>query len=314
MRRYTLPFEGITNVERLSSVPLRRYSVTADILSFRRCARQYGNEAVHGYQPSRTSQFFYGTVIHQVLDRAHSHFHGFIDPATKGQLPTDDNIKTYFADVAQSLRTRGIRGARPQVEEQALRVVQLFNQIEGPEVYPRVIDTEHRMQANEESYVLQGTVDLLVATDDTNRGPDSLEIWDYKSQRRPDASDFRLTDYRFQMMVYGELYRRRHGVLPARAQLYFMNELLAESRSVEDSRRQALFTVEFHEAEVQQALGSFGDSVTSIEECRRADDWPAPEVGRGPGEDTCIICDFRWNCPTVRGDAGLSTRIPLRFP
>jgi len=314
MRRYTQPFAPVRSVKRRSSVPLRLYSVTADILSFRRCARQYGNEAVHGYQASRTSQFFYGTVIHQVLDRAHSHFQGLMDPAAKGELPTDEDIGSYFADVVQSLRTQGIRGARPQVEEQALKVLQLFNQIEGPDLYPRVIDTEHRMQANEESYVLRGTVDLLVAAHGPNRHPTALEIWDYKGQRRPGPKDFRLIDYRFQMLVYSELYRRRHGFLPARAQLYFMNELLADTRPVEESRRQALLTVDVEEAEVELALKSFRASVGSIEECRRADAWPAPDVGRGPGEDTCVICDFRWNCPTVRGDAGLSARIPIRYP
>jgi len=314
MPNYTYPFRGIHHIERTTAVPLRRYSVTADILSFRRCARQYGNEAVHGYQPSRTSQFFYGTVIHQVLDRAHSHFHGLIDASTNGTLPTDADIETYFVDVSQSLRARGIRGARPQVEQQALKVVQLFNQVEGPTVYPRVVDTEHRMQAIEGSFVLHGIVDLLVAATDSDHGPASLEIWDYKSSRRPTGSDFRLTDYRFQMMVYAELYRRRHGVFPVRAQLYFMNELLVQSRSAAANRRHALLTVELSEPDVVEAVRSFTDSVAAIEDCRIADLWPAPDIGRGPGADTCIICDFRWNCPTVRGDSHLSARMPLRFP
>jgi hypothetical protein len=75
-------------------------------------------------------------------------------------LPTDEDIERYYEVVRQSLRTRGVRGARPAVEEQALRVLQLFNSVEGEALYYRVVDTEDRMQADEGTYVLQGTVDL----------------------------------------------------------------------------------------------------------------------------------------------------------
>lgn len=312
--RYAIPFSGIQGAQRGGYTPRRRYSVTADVLSYRRCRRQYGFEAVHGYQPSRTSQVFYGTVIHQVLDRAHAHYHGLIDPDTRNTLPTDDDIERYFEEVRQSLRTRGVRGARVQVEEQALEVLQIFNRIEGPALYPRVVDSEHRMQADEDSYVLHGTVDLLVDLDDPHEEPETLEIWDYKGGKRPKPDDEKFQDYLFQMMVYADLYRRRHSVYPLRAQLYFLNELLDDKRSTERNRREALVTVEFTEVEVERALGEFRRSVSEIEQRRLDDKWEAPLVGHGPGQETCTICDFRWNCPTVRGDAALRAQIPMRYP
>lgn len=314
MSDYTDPFSTLQAVDRAMATPMRRYSVTADVLSFRRCRRQYGFEAVHGYQPSRTSQVYYGTVIHQVLDRAHAHYHGMIDPNTKGQFPADEDIDGYFDEVSQSLKTRGIRGARAAVEEQARNVLKIFNTVEGPTLYPRVVDSEHRMQANETEYVLHGTVDLLVAPGGDDEGPASLEIWDYKGLRRPRDNDPRLVDFRFQMMVYADLYRRRHGVYPARARLYFMNELAVDSRTESANRDAALLTVEFTPSDVAAALESFRQSVRTIEDSRANDNWSAPAVGQGPGEETCSICDFRWNCPTVRNDAVLNRRIPIRHP
>ncbi len=312
--RYSTPFSGIQGASRTAYTPRRRYSVTGDVLSFRRCHRQYGFEAVHGYQPSRTSQVFYGTVIHQVLDRAHAHYHGLIEPGTQGVLPTDEDIERYYEEVRQSLRTRGVRGARPAVEEQALRVLQTFNRVEGETLYPRVVDSEHRMQADEDTYVLHGTVDLLVNADSPSDSPDALEIWDYKGQRRPKPGDNeKLQDYLFQMMVYADLYRRRHGVYPLRAHLYFLNEL-DQDRPMETNREEALLTVEYTQEQVEEALDAFRGSVGDIEASRSEDDWPAPAVGHGPGEETCTICDYRWDCPTVRNDPNLRNKIPIRYP
>jgi hypothetical protein len=315
--RYITPFAAVRGARRTTYVPRRRYSVTADILSFRRCQRQYGFQAIHGYEPSRTSQVFFGTVIHQVLDRAHAYYHGLIDPATRGRLPANNDIEEFYRDVAQSLRTRGIRGATLDVEEHALRIVQRFNEIEGPDLYPRVVDSEHRMQADEDTYVLHGTADLLVAPNDTNRGPETLEIWDYKGTRRPSPRDRNFRDYLFQMQVYADLYRRRHSVYPARAQLYFLNELyqqLDEGKSVADARGASLVSVPIVPEEVEEALGAFRTSVAEIEQRRLADRWEAPAVGDGPGRETCSICDHRWNCLTVRNDPRLNAILPLRYP
>jgi len=306
-------FRNIQGVSRTTFTPRRRYSVTSDILSFRRCSRQYGFEAEHGYEPSRTSQLFYGTIVHQVLDRAHAHYGGLLNPSTRGTLPSDEDIRRYFLQVQASLRARGIRGARSAVEEQALRIIQIFNREEGPDLYPRVVDTEHRMQSDQGDFILHGTVDVLTAPNDTDRGFETLEIWDYKGLKRPRDNDPRLQDLIFQMLVYAGLYFERHGVYPLIANLYFLNEL--EGRGSMNTRRnRALLAVPIQRAQVRRALNEFRRSVREIESCRNNQVWPTPDVGRGPGEETCTACDFRWNCPTVRNDQYLRRRIPLRYP
>lgn len=307
-------FQHIQGISRTTFTPRRRYSVTSDILSFRRCPRQYGFEVEHGYQPSRTSQLFYGTIIHQVLDRAHAHYGGLIDPSTRGAFPSDEDIERYFRQVQASLRARGIRGARVAVEEQALRLVQIFNREEGPTLYPRVVDTEHRMQSDETDFILHGTVDVLAAPDVTDRGFDSLEIWDYKGLKRPQSNDPRLLDFEFQMLVYAALYHRRHGVYPWLANLYFLNELADDSRPMEERRQRALLHVPIDHSRVQSALNNFKMTVDHIEGARANQNWPAPVIGQGPGEETCVACDARWNCPTVRNDPSLNRRIPIRYP
>ena len=113
----------------------RRFSVTADILAFQQCSLQYGAFSARKYEPALVLQLFYGTIIHQVLDRAHAHFRGELG-APGGSLPDDADIESYFGEVENALRARRIR-AGDRVREQALRILKRFNSLEGPSLYPR---------------------------------------------------------------------------------------------------------------------------------------------------------------------------------
>ena len=125
----------------------RRYSVTADILAYQQCSIQYGAFTVRRYEPALVVQLFYGTVIHQVLDRAHAHFRGELG-VPQGTLPTNSDIENYFKEVENALVARRIRAVQ-SVRDQALEILQRFNSLEGPGLYPRIIDTECRLQANQ---------------------------------------------------------------------------------------------------------------------------------------------------------------------
>ena len=293
------------------SVPLkRRYSVTADILSFQHCSRQYGHFAVRGYTPAHSVQIYYGTLIHQVLDRAHAHYAGLRDPKTKDQIPTDQDIEYYFNEVDTALRARGIRSVRAFTHaaerEAALKRLKLFNQIEGPELYPRVRDTEHRLQSDQGDYLLHGTVDVLADAPGFLQGM-RAEIWDYKGANRPKPNSQPYRQYEFQMRVYAELYRERNGDYPERAVLYFLNELDAAEDSLIRPPK-SLIEVPLDPQHIRVALDIFNRTVTDIENCRLKEEWPAPRPGFEPDENTCDICDVRWNCPAQIG------KYPMRYP
>ena len=286
----------------------RRYSVTTDILSFQRCNRQYGQFVVRGYAPAHTVQIYYGTLIHQVLDRAYAHYAGSIDPSTKDQIPTEQDIELYFNEVDTALRIRGIRSVRAYTQaaerDAALRRLKLFNEIEGPELYPRVRDTEHRLQSDRDDYLLHGTVDVLADAPNWLPGM-RAEIWDYKGGHPPpnNSEDFRR--YEFQMLVYAELYRERNGDYPEKAVLYFLGALDA----AKDSRPQdALIEIAIDSQRIQVALDTFNKTVQDIEKCKVEDNWPAPKQGFEPDENTCDICDIRWNCSARIG------KYPMRYP
>ena len=282
----------------------RRYSVTADIVAFQQCSLQYGAFAARRYEPALTVQLFYGTVIHQVLDRAHRHFKGELS-APANTLPTDSDIEGYFVEVESSLKVRGIRAVN-NVRDQALLVLMRFNSLEGPLLYPRIIDTECRFQADKADYILHGNVDVLLVTDD--EGKEGIEIWDYKGASRPSLSSPDYERYMFQMQVYADLYRQKTGVVPEKAVLYFLNEL-APGPPPTVRPVNALLEVTLDPDSVQQALNSFGQTVVEIEAGRASHQWPEP--AEQPSLTTCNACDLRWNCDAA---AKFGRKYPMIHP
>lgn len=279
----------------------RRYSITSDVLAYQLCPQQYAMFRVRKYEASMTNQVFYGTVIHQVLDRAHMHYKGVLDPSKAGTLPSDSDIEQYFDEVNQALKARRI-SAGAGVKQQALEIIKRFNRIEGPTLYPRVKNTECRLQTDKGNYILNGNVDVLATSIDD---PESIEIWDYKGTNRPALGDPRLQQYIYQMQVYAELYRKQTGIMPSKAIIYFLNTL---GGPVEPQRTpgNAVFEVALDPASVDIAMDDFSLTVAKIESSRMTGSWECPH--NQPPQETCNICDKRWNCT----DSGRD--YPIRHP
>lgn len=290
------PYRAIQVPDRTASNVKRRYSVTSHVLAYRRCSRQYGFFGERRYEPALAVQMFYGTVVHQVLDLAHAHYAGLLDPSVRDHIPSDDNIDEYFTEVENGLRARRIYAVR-NVKEHAKKVLKRFNRLEGPALYPRVVDTECRLQADRGTFILHGNVDVLAQTENAahaqNQIPSDMELWDYKGTRKPTITSPDFRNYRFQMLVYAELYRMKTGTLPARGVLYFLSEL-ADDPAPTARPVNAVIDLVFGDEEVREAMEEFGRTVADIEQCRLLRQWPDP--GESPTEETCDACDARWKC------------------
>ena len=283
--------------------PRPRFSLTSDIIGFRKCRRQYGFFGHDGFVPAQAVQIFFGQIIHQVLDRCHRHYSGLFGHP-KGTMPSEADIANYFAEVEQALKAHGVRPASPAVADQAKQVLNTFNRIEGPVLYPRVIDTEYRLESERNNYILRGVVDVLAADQQGE-----AEIWDYKGTDMPPLSSSSLRDYEWQMSVYAELYKVKAGRYPARAVLYFLNELKTKEGDPSLTKRpkRAFHVVDFMRdgmeedgtpTLVKQGLDAFDITAADIMACKHIQQWSAPTGGDTPDEKTCDICDIRWNCKT----------------
>ncbi len=301
--------------EKSETLTKNKYSITSDILSFQLCRRQYGFFGVRGYQPAHVVQFWYGMVVHQVLDKLHLHYQGLLDDSTKGQIPTRKDVDKYFNYVDESLRARGIRAINNNLRQTALSVIKIFNEVEGPKLYPNVIDTECDLQSDQGNFILHGVVDLLKENSEgkNTKNFDKVEVWDYKGSQFPDTSNKygreKLNRYIFQMLVYAYLYKLKKGKYPLKGKLYFMNELFTKE-GLNETPPEAIYEIRFNESNitdrVEQALGNFSDTVAEIESHMEYDSWEAPD--EKPDSETCDICDLRWECSAV------GKRYPMRYP
>lgn len=332
------PFSGLRIPPQGAAPIKRRYSVTADVVAYRRCARQYGAFSVHKYAPAHQTQIYFGTILHQVLDRCHTHYHGIADPATKGTIPdggallSDQDIKSYFGqiqkarqnnnkapdapstilryflEVEEGLRSQGIYAITQDLRVKAVRLLQYFNRLEGNTLYPRVVDTEHRLQADRGDHILHGVVDLLVDSAGGTAAAGAREIWDYKGTSLIGLNRQDRQNYEFQMRVYAYLYQIKHGVLPQRVVLYFLNELDGPTCPVTRPVN-ALLQVSLDPADISVAMQEFAQTVSAIEESRTTGTWEPAKPGQISDAD-CTICDLRWDCPTPNNGAG----VPMRYP
>jgi hypothetical protein len=323
------PYNGVTIKPPKQPLIKRRFSVTQDIVGFRRCGRQYGTFHVHKYAPAYQTQLYFGTILHQVLDRCHSHYHGILDPTTKGQIPdggtilsdTDiltffDDLKdaeetktspppppsdmlSYFIEVEDSLKSQGIRAIDRNLRLKALRILQYFNHLEGPVLYPQVKDTEYRLQADQKSHILHGVVDLLLDSPGSSN-PNDCEIWDYKGTSRINLTQTDRDTYLFQMRVYARLYELKHNVLPRKVVLYFLSELdgaTCPRKRPANALLELTDTNGLSRTEIDAAMTEFDATVQQIEQARQLNVWQAAAPGCISPQD-CAICDLRWDCPT----------------
>lgn len=260
----------------------RPYSITGDILAYRRCKRQYGYFNEHGFTPARATQLFFGRVVHETLDLAHKYYRGELEEGTEGEVPSDEQIEEFFTRVADSLRAQNMEISE-EAEAEALRYVQRFNREEGPRLYQYVDDTEHPLRTDRDDYILEGVVDVLLRDDE------SVEIWDYKAGQRPDESE--LEDYETQLYTYATLYRERNnGELPDRGVIYFLGE---------ETRDEAQFVIDFEGVDIDESLEDFERTVREIKRSRENQDWE--NIEDPPSEQTCQACEIKRNCPAYDG-------------
>jgi superfamily I DNA/RNA helicase len=258
----------------------RRYSITGDVLAYKRCKRQYGYYTDMDFAPNHVTQLFFGRVVHETLDRAHRHYAGELEGVEEETVPSEDDIARYFREVAEALKARNIYPMSSEAEDTALEYIQRFNSREGEALYPRVLDTEHRLESNREEFVLEGVVDVLVGDDEGH------EIWDYKAGQRPEDPD-QLADYRAQLYTYAELYHYNQGRYPERGVIYFLGE---------SDPSTARFELTFDDDDVQDSLADFERTVEQIQRDRESKNWFDIRPEDAPSEGTCAECDVRWNC------------------
>jgi DNA helicase-2/ATP-dependent DNA helicase PcrA len=210
---------------RLAELPLetvkqanlkREYSFTSHITVYENCAEQYRFFRELDFAPVRRNAILFGTLVHQTIEDIHR-------TVLRGEQDrlSEDRIRTWFdtnyALITQRERVYLAPYARNLAVEQVLRY---YNRQNGN--WSHIRQAEVDVSLVKEHYILAGKVDLIAGQHDT------VELVDFKSERKLDVNDLKdrdkLNQYRRQLEVYAHIVEQRTGQKISKTHLYYTSE------------------------------------------------------------------------------------------
>ena len=244
------------------------YSFTSHITVYETCALQYKFYKELEFMPVRANAMLFGTLVHETIEDIHR-----AALRHEEQTITEENVSRWFDSNYVSLtKTEHTYLADPQraaALKQVLRYVESqhgdWSQIQQAEVDVSLVKPD---------YIIDGKIDLIRGEGDT------VEIVDFKSQRKPDMVNDReqLERYRRQLHIYAYLVEQRTGQKVSKMHLYYPGE---------DSGMPTI-TYPYTKTAVEGTLEAFDDTVKRImkKDFHRCAD----------NLKVCNACDFRFYC------------------
>src|SRR5262249_24124511 len=92
-------------------VHIRRYSTTRDILSVKPRGRQYGYFGVRGFSSATNTQRYFGTLVHDVLDRINRDYRAAVP------LPSEADVELLVGQAHDRLIRTGVRPFNPGAQQ-----------------------------------------------------------------------------------------------------------------------------------------------------------------------------------------------------
>lgn len=244
------------------------YSFTSHIAVYEECALQYKFFKELGFTPIRVGATIFGTLIHQTIEDMHR-----AALRHEEETITPENIRlwldTNYATISQS--EHAYLG-QPQVDA-AYRQVLRYAERQADKWYT-IQEAEVEVSLVKSDYIIEGTIDLIKGEGDT------VEIVDFKSERKPDlVKDYeRIQRYKKQLEVYAHLVEARTGHTVSRMLLYYTGE------------ESGIPTIPFsyNKNNIDATIREFDEIVHKI----KRKDFSC----KSKNQVTCDNCDFRYYC------------------
>ena len=246
----------------------REYSFTSHITVFENCAEQYRFFKELEFAPIRESPMLFGTLVHQTIEDIHK----TVLRGEKGTI-TFDTIKGWFSANYVMLSKKERVYLAPSSQQAALlHVLRYFERENGN--WDHIKEAEVEISLVKDQYILKGSVDLIRGEHDT------VEIIDFKSEKKPDMEKDRdrLRQYQHQLEVYAHLVEERTGQKVSRMHLYYTGE--------DGGNPYVSFTKD--DRAIGKTIAQFDDIVARIE---RQD----YQIAARPAK-LCQNCDMRAYC------------------
>ena len=244
------------------------YSFTSHITVYETCALQYKFYKELGFMPVRANAMLFGTLVHETIEDIHR-----AAMRHEEQTITEENVNRWFDSNYVSLtKTEHTYLAAPQREAALKQVLRYMERQHGD--WSRIQQAEVDVSLVKPDYIIEGKIDLIRGEGDT------VEIVDFKAERKPDIEKMRdrLERYRRQLHIYAHLVEERTGQKVSKMHLYYTGE---------DSGIPTI-TYPYTKSAVEGTMAVFDDTVKKIMKKdfhRCAND-----------SKVCAECDFRFYC------------------
>jgi len=244
------------------------YSFTSHITVYETCALQYKFYKELDFMPVRANAMLFGTLVHETIEDIHR-----AALRHEEQTITEENVSRWFdSNYVALTKAEHTYLAGPQREAALKQVLRYVDRQHGD--WSQIQQAEVDVSLVKHDYIIEGKVDLIRGEGDT------VEIVDFKSQRKPDMVKDReqLEQYRRQLHIYAHLVEERTGQKVSKMHIYYTGE---------DSGVPTI-TYPYTKSAVEGTMAVFDDTVHKImkKDFRRCAKDPK----------VCNACDFRFYC------------------
>lgn len=244
------------------------FSFTSHITVYETCALQYKFYKELEFMPVRENAMVFGTLVHETIEDIHR-----AAIRNEEHLITTDNIIQWFENNYISLiKSEHTYLAEPQRMAALNQVLRYAKRQSG--IWDTIKQAEVDVSLVQMDYIIEGKIDLVKGIDDT------VEIVDFKSERKPDMERMRqhLEHYRRQLQIYAYLIEQRTGQKVSKMHLYYTGE----------ENGNPMVSFPYTKSAIEGTVAAFDDTVHKIlrKEFNHCSDNP----------QTCKNCDFRFYC------------------
>ena len=244
------------------------YSFTSHIAVYDTCALQYKFYKELGFKAIRASAMLFGTLVHETIEDVHK-----AAMRHEEQTITPENVAAWFNTNYESLSKAENAYLDIPQRQAALNQVQRYVERQHGD-WSLIQQAEVDVSLVKPKYIIEGKIDLIRGDGET------VEIVDFKSQKKPDlsANQEQLERYRRQLHIYSYLVEERTGKKVSKMHLYYTAEEGGDPK----------ITFPYNKEAVDQTMSVFDETVEKI---MRKD-----FNSRCSNPKVCNECDFRHYC------------------
>lgn len=261
------------------------FSFTSHIELYENCSLQYKFFKELGFAQIRVGATLFGTLVHETIEDVHRaamrHEESSITPDNV-RVWLDTNYSTLSKSEHSYLGVKQVDAAYRQVLAYVERMTNGTGLTgkgvaTGESLWSHIQDAEVDVSLVKPEYILKGTVDLIRGDGDT------VEIVDFKSEKRPDLVEQAeaFERYKRQLEVYAHLVEEKTGKNVSKMHLYYTGEE-GENPTV---------TFEKSQDAIDKTILEFDKVVAKIQNHEFSTE--------AKNKKSCLNCDMRYYCKKV---------------